>query len=219
MIVLWWLLPLAAYLLGSVSFAFWAGRLKGIDLRAHGSGNLGATNAGRVLGRGWFAAVFAADVLKGALPTLLAVMVEQIWFPHHPDLTSLAICTGAAAILGHTLPCWHGWRGGKAVATSLGVIAALVWFVAVVALAVWVVAWTIGRCCRLPADQAVGPASMVAAVAAPIAHLCSPFMKEPFKGLYLLLTLFVFAAAIVVLIKHRKNLRDLIARLRTPRSP
>ncbi|MFM2092146.1 MAG: Glycerol-3-phosphate acyltransferase, partial [Planctomycetota bacterium] len=91
MMWLWWLMPLAGYLAGSISFAYWAGRCKGIDLREHGSRNLGATNAGRVLGGRWFAIVFSADVLKGLVPVLVAAQGEAA------GATGVALATAAAA--------------------------------------------------------------------------------------------------------------------------
>src|SRR5258705_510268 len=120
--IIWlpWLLPMAAYLLGSVSFAWIAGRLNGIDLRQHGSRRLSATNAGRVLGREWFFFVFALDVAKGWAP----VYVVDQSLGRGGD-TLLLLSVGAAAVLGHVFTCFHGFKGGKAVATSLGVLIAL----------------------------------------------------------------------------------------------
>ena len=120
---------LGAYLLGSVSFAYFAGKAKGIDLRQHGSGNLGATNAGRVLGMRWFVIVFALDLAKGVVAVLVAKEVER-----RTGLSWTPIAAAAAVVLGHSFTCFHGFKGGKAVATSLGVLAALVWKVAVVCL-------------------------------------------------------------------------------------
>ena len=219
MIWLCWLLPLAGYAIGSVSFAYYAGKMKGIDLRQHGSGNLGATNAGRVLGKGWFAAVFVLDVLKGLIPTLIARFLCE---PLDASLAGLGIATGAGAIAGHFLPCWHGFKGGKAVATSLGVLIALVWMAAAIAAAAWLLAWGVGRLCRLKADEAVGPASMVAALVVPVAHALTyptPAQPAPLSGINLILTLFVTAAAVVVLIKHRRNAQDLLRRIRGHRAP
>ena len=124
---------LASYALGSVSAAYWLAKSRGVDLRQHGSGNLGATNAGRVLGAWAFIAVFIADVSKGVLPVVAALLLvgEQQW-------QGLAVVgAGVATVLGHVFPCWHGWRGGKAVATSLGVLIALAPVTAVGAAAVF----------------------------------------------------------------------------------
>ena len=114
---------LVAYLLGSIPAAYVAGRLlKGIDLRQHGSGNLGATNVFRVLGWKIGILVFLADALKGAIPVLL--LPPRIQAPGDPVLWALAC--GVAAILGHVRPLYLGFRkGGKGVATAAGVFFAL----------------------------------------------------------------------------------------------
>jgi acyl phosphate:glycerol-3-phosphate acyltransferase len=126
------LLVLAAYLLGGVPTSYLAGRLlRGIDLREHGSGNLGATNAFRVLG--WRAAtpIFIVDILKGFLPTYLfpAIDGSAAW--------EWALAYGAAAILGHVFSVYVGFRGGKGVATGAGVFLALAPVAVAFGLAVW----------------------------------------------------------------------------------
>ncbi len=210
--IAWLLLP-AAYLLGSVSFAYLAGRAKGIDLREHGSRNLGATNAGRVMGKGWFFAVFFADLVKGLLPVLLARwLADQA--PGH-ELGSLPVLTAAAVILGHSFTCFHRFKGGKAVATSLGVLIGLVLAVAGICLATWIMVWAIGYAVfRLGASNAVGPASVMAALVMPFAHLAT--FKDPWGLLNLPLTLFLFLVSALVIIKHRSNLARLFGRDRQP---
>jgi glycerol-3-phosphate acyltransferase PlsY len=201
--IVWLLLP-AAYFLGAVSFAWVAGRLNGIDLRQHGSGNLGATNAGRVLGTRWFVLVFTADVLKGLLPVLAAQLV-----PCPPEQRPwLLLATAAAAILGHVFTCFHGFKGGKAVATSLGVLAALVWPVAATCLGVFLVVWLIGwRVCGLGKAGAVGISSVSAALAAPFARWA--WYPAPWTMPELPLTVFLILLAILVVAKHRANLQKL----------
>jgi glycerol-3-phosphate acyltransferase PlsY len=199
----WLLIPLT-YFLGSVSFAYLAGRAKGIDLRQHGSGNLGATNAGRVLGGRWFAVVFIADVLKGLLPVSAAHVLSCP--PEHRPWLLLA--TATAAILGHVLTCFHGFKGGKAVATSLGVIAALVWPVALVGLGVWLLVWFLGwQLGKLGKAGAVGLASVIAALAVPPARLW--LSSEPWSSTQLPITIFLILLAFLVVIKHRANLQKL----------
>ena len=118
----------AAYLAGSIPFGALLARLKGIDLRQVGSGNIGATNVARAMGKGWAVAVLAADACKGFVP---------VWLGRHFGLSATVIAlAGAAAIIGHMFTLFLRGRGGKGVATSLGValalspIAALVGFVA-----------------------------------------------------------------------------------------
>lgn len=109
------LLVLAGYLLGSVSFAHLFAVSKGLDLRAIGSGNLGATNAARCLGSGYGLAVYCLDAAKGAIPVLCA----SLWMQAAANSWLPALC-GFAAVVGHVWPIWHRFRGGKGVATLTG---------------------------------------------------------------------------------------------------
>jgi glycerol-3-phosphate acyltransferase PlsY len=192
-----------AYLLGLVSFAYVAGKLKGIDLRQHGSKNLGATNAGRVLGGKWFVIVFALDLAKGVAAVLAAKELERQTGVHW-----LMLLAAAAVVLGHSFTCFHGFKGGKAVATSLGVLAALVWKVAAVGLAVWLLAWLIGKLAfRAGAAAAVGPASVMAAGSVPFAVIATdPLWAEP--G-HLPVSALCFLMSALVIIKHRSNIAKL----------
>ena len=112
-------LTASAYLLGSISSALILAERRGIDLREAGSGNPGATNAERVLGKRAGRIVLAADAAKGALPALVA---RAALGPDHPWTAA----TGLAAALGHCFPIWHGFRGGKGAATAAGVLLVLV---------------------------------------------------------------------------------------------
>lgn len=110
----------AAYVLGSIPTGLWLGlRLRGVDIREHGSRNIGATNTLRVLGKGLGALALAGDMVKGVAPVLLAARLG-LW-PHLP------LACGVAAILGHTFSVFLKFRGGKGVATGAGVFLALAW--------------------------------------------------------------------------------------------
>jgi glycerol-3-phosphate acyltransferase PlsY len=115
-----WLFIVGAYLLGSIPFGLLIGLARGVDIRQHGSKNIGATNAGRVLGRKWGYLVLILDVLKGFVPTLAAsfVLVQQ---PVDSVMLLHWIMVGLAAVLGHTWPVYLKFRGGKGVATTVGV--------------------------------------------------------------------------------------------------
>lgn len=123
---------LLAYFVGGISFAVLAGRLRGVDVRAHGSGNPGATNVARLLGRGWGRAVLVADILKG----LLAVTLLTAW-PGVLDRDGRAPIL-AAVVIGHIAPITSGFRGGKGVAAFVGGILAYDPVLAAVALAIHV---------------------------------------------------------------------------------
>jgi len=112
-----YLLAFFGYLLGSVPFGLLYGKLAGIDVRQEGSRNIGATNVGRLLGKKLGALTLASDTLKGLLPMLLATWLLAEW----PDCQRWTMLTGAAAFLGHCFPLYLKFRGGKGVATALGI--------------------------------------------------------------------------------------------------
>ena len=152
-----WLCLAISYVAGSIPSAYVAGKLKGVDLRKHGSGNLGATNVVRVLGAKIGAAVFVVDVLKGFLPVFFLPRYADTL---QPNLWALAF--GVAAILGHVKPIFLLWRGGgKGVATAAGVFAALAPIPSLITFGVWVVVFL--------ATRYVSLASLIGAVALPTA--------------------------------------------------
>ncbi|MFN8453045.1 MAG: glycerol-3-phosphate 1-O-acyltransferase PlsY, partial [Anaerolineae bacterium] len=134
-------LLVAAYLAGSIPFSLliarWAG---GIDLRQHGSGNVGATNVARTLGYKWGAVALLLDALKGLLPTWgLPLLFYGAGSRHAP------VAAGLAAIVGHMFPCWLGFRGGKGVATALGVVAVLSWQATLAAFVAFAAVFAVSR--------------------------------------------------------------------------
>lgn len=148
-----------SYLAGSIPSAYISGRLRGVDLRKHGSGNLGATNVVRVLGVKTGAVVFIADVLKGFLPVFFLPRYTETLRPG-----MWALFFGAAAIIGHVKPIFLLWKGGgKGVATASGVFLALAPIPMVVAEVVWIVTFYFSRYVSL--------ASLLAAAVLPLAIL------------------------------------------------
>src|SRR5260370_28616342 len=111
---------LAAYFIGAIPFGYLVARSRGVDIMRQGSGNIGATNVGRVLGRGYGILVFVLDFLKGALPVVGAKAVAPDGLLP-PD--SLPVAAGVAAFLGHLFPIYLRFRGGKGVATGAGAVA------------------------------------------------------------------------------------------------
>ena len=125
------LLLLFSYLLGAVPIGLWVGKAaRGVDVREHGSGNIGASNVWRTLGPVLGSLVFLLDVGKGAIPTLAAHHV-----PHFPIW--LPVMAGLAAVIGHNFSVFLGGKGGKGVATTLGVALGLSWQAALIGFAVW----------------------------------------------------------------------------------
>ena len=137
------LATLLAYLLGSLSGSLLLGRLRGVDVRRHGSGNAGGTNAFRVLGARFALGVVAVDVGKGALAAAaLPALAATLTGPPQLPPTGLALLCGFAAVLGHCYPLYHGFRGGKGAGTFLGVLLVLMPAAAGLALLGWLAVLT-----------------------------------------------------------------------------
>ena len=173
-----------AYLLGSVPTGYWLGRvLRGVDIREHGSKNIGATNTLRVLGKGLGAAALAGDMAKGVLSVLFIAPLSP--WEHAP------LACGLAAIAGHTLSIFLKFRGGKGVATSAGVFAALCPIPMAIAIAVFVAV--------VAATRMVSAASMTAALAMTVAVWRLPPQT-------LELQIVATLVALLVIVRHRANL-------------
>ena len=140
---------LASYFLGSIPSGYLAGRARGVDIRTQGSGNIGATNVFRILGRGLGITVLLADGLKGWCAVALIPGLALRWFPPPagslPNLDYLSIVAGIAAVLGHNYTCWLRFKGGKGIATSAGVVAALLPQALLISMAVWIIVCLVSR--------------------------------------------------------------------------
>lgn len=175
----------AGYLCGSIPFGLLLTRAAGLgDVRKIGSGNIGATNVLRTGSKGLAAATLLLDALKGTFPALLAAR-------YGAETGAIA---GAGALLGHVFPVWLGFKGGKGVATYIGVLAALAWQVALVFAAVWLVMAAIFRYSSL--------AALVACTVVPVALYVRDLPQ--FALAFLLMSLLVFY-------KHRANIERLLA--------
>lgn len=143
------LIAVAAYLLGSIPTGFLVARAKGIDIRKVGSGNIGATNALRVLGKPAGILVLVVDALKGwvAVRVVAMLIVEQFLSADGPggNRVLAAILASVFAVLGHNYPCWLGFKGGKGIATSAGVLTALVPWALLIILSVWIILFAATR--------------------------------------------------------------------------
>ncbi|MDP9177985.1 MAG: glycerol-3-phosphate 1-O-acyltransferase PlsY [Gemmatimonadota bacterium] len=187
---------LLSYLAGSVPFAYLAGKARGVDLRQHGSGNLGATNAVRVLGPRVGGLVYLGDTLKGLLPVLLLPKVVST-----PSADLWAIAFGLAAVIGHVRPIFlRGKGGGKGVATAGGVFFGLAWLPTLISLLVFAA--------TLMLTRIVSVASLAAAVALPVAMFVWAGPRAP-------VFIVSFAMMFFVVWTHRTN----IGRLRRGEEP
>lgn len=186
----------AAYILGSIPSAYYAVKwLKGVDLRTVGSGNLGYTNAGRVLGYGWAAPVLLFDILKGALAVLLARWI-------FPGEEYFAIAAGLAAILGHTWTIFLGFKGGgKGVAVSAGVFSALSPIPFAIAFVLFLI--TLATTRYMSIGSIVGAASLVAA---------GGFLLAIGGSFAPSWEVFIFSsiAALLIIVRHHSNIRRLL---------
>lgn len=188
------------YLCGSVPFGYLAGKLKGIDIRQHGSGNIGATNAIRVLGKGIGIPVFLLDVLKGWLPVWLAAGWIAQTGTDVEVVTIGKVLTGFAAVLGHMFTFWLGFKGGKGIATTCGVLAG-------VSLAGMIGGW-IGFLTFLFAFRYVSLGSLAAAVGVPTAMAIQ--MQREGRWDFVMLG-FGIVVMILAFVRHRSNIQRLIA--------
>jgi acyl phosphate:glycerol-3-phosphate acyltransferase len=186
---------LIAYLLGSIPTGYLAGRLRGIDIRQTGSGNIGATNVFRVLGRTAGIVVLVIDGLKGYAACAWVAELVMHWFPAAAgEDDALRITAGLAAILGHNFTCWLKFRGGKGIATSAGVLAALVPGALIIILSIWIIVFALTRYVSL--------ASITASVALPLATWITRHNVS--------LTLVTGAMAALAIYKHRSNIQRLM---------
>ncbi|HPA18904.1 MAG TPA: glycerol-3-phosphate 1-O-acyltransferase PlsY [Verrucomicrobiae bacterium] len=150
-----------AFLVGSIPWGYVIGRAKGIDVRAHGSGNIGATNVGRLLGRGWGVLVFLLDALKGVAGVVCVDwLVEWLSAGALRGVDWRGIVFGVGAVLGHNFCPWLGWKGGKGIATSAGVLLAALPGAFLWAFGAWAVLFALTRIVSL---ASIGAAVVLAA--------------------------------------------------------
>jgi acyl phosphate:glycerol-3-phosphate acyltransferase len=186
-------LPLLAlaYLIGSIPTSYWLGKgIYGVDLRQKGSGNLGATNAVRVLGWKVGPPVMIVDVAKGWMPTWLFPQIDG------EAAMGWALAYGAAAVLGHVFSFWVGFRGGKGIATSAGIFIALAPWAILIGFVVWAGTLLLSRMVSL--------ASILAAAALPVAVL----LTAPER---VILFWFTLALAAFVIWAHRANISRILS--------
>jgi acyl phosphate:glycerol-3-phosphate acyltransferase len=196
-----------SYFVGAIPFGYILVKLKtGKDIRTMGSGNIGATNVARTLGVPWFVPVFVLDFMKGFAPVFwMAPWVADTWkckICPYPGATLQAFCA-LCALVGHMWPIYLGFRGGKGVATAGGILFALNWMAALIAMAVWVVVFVPFRYVSL--------GSVAAALVLPLAHWFTAARARPPGENRLVLTVFLGLAGLLVIYRHKANLQRLVS--------
>ena len=192
-------LSVGSYLVGSIPFGYLAGRLAGIDIRAVGSGNIGATNVVRVLGRRYGYAVFILDFFKGVAAVRISIAIATRVGPEWASAETLGIAAAVCSVIGHSFPPWLKFKGGKGVATSAGALFALMPFAMAIGAAVWtLVFW---------ATKYVSVASIATAAALPLIVFVMTSQNEVY-GKPLFYCSLCLAALIIW--RHRSNLSRLV---------
>ena len=189
---------LISYLLGSIPTSAIAARMRGIDLRAEGSGNLGFTNALRILGPRAAVPVLIIDIAKGLVAVTVVARALGTSSPLGP--TGIALAAGLAAVAGHIWPAFARFRGGKGAATACGVFLALAPLATLAVAAVWLII--------VLTTRYVSPGSIISAALLPFAV----FIEARSRGIAQPLTLVIAAAAVAaaIILKHRSNIRRLL---------
>ncbi len=195
----WLLLPLG-FLFGSIPFGLIIGKIKGIDIRQHGSGNIGATNAFRILGKPAGITCLLLDFVKGLTPVLLAKSIS----PDNSVGQTVEVCTALAAILGHNYSPWIGFKGGKGIATTAGALTALMPFGIPILILVFIIVTV--------TTKYVSLGSIMASAALPILVLWGSWYHHGFPpndNWNVPLIIFSFLAAFLAIYKHRSNITRL----------
>ena len=192
-----WIVVTVAYLVGAIPFGLViAKRVRGIDLRTFGSGNIGTSNAVRAMGRGWGFVVFSLDFLKGFLPVLAC---HQLVGDHAETVPLLQVLTGTAAVVGHCYPIYLGFRGGKGVATGCGAIIAIDPRVFVCGGLVWLVTRVLTRY--------AGLASIMMGITFPVAVVVLDHFQDKRRPELLVGSLLL---TLLILVRHRSNMRRML---------
>jgi acyl phosphate:glycerol-3-phosphate acyltransferase len=190
---------IGSYLLGSIPFGYLAGRIAGIDIRKCGSGNVGATNVIRTLGKAYGYPVFIADFLKGfgavKVSLLIATRGHSEW--NSPEM--FGIVAAISSVIGHSFPVWLDFKGGKGVATSAGALFGLAPVAALVGVAIWILTFWLTRY--------VSVASIAAAAALPFVILITTWLSRTASKLLFYSSV---CLAAVVIWRHRSNLSRLM---------
>jgi len=190
---------LGSYLLGSIPFGYVAGKIRGIDIRKIGSGNIGATNVVRVIGKRYGYSVFVLDFLKGFGAVKISMSIATDARPEWASPEIFGIFAAIASVIGHSFPVWLKFRGGKGVATSAGALFGLIPLAALIGIVIWVLVFWFTRY--------VSVASVVAAATLPLVILIMTRLNQ-IHGNALFYSSLGLAA--VVMWRHRSNFSGLM---------
>lgn len=190
---------LLSYLVGSIPAGYLVGRYAGIDIRSVGSGNIGATNVLRTLGKPYGYAVFLFDFLKGVGAVRLSILILNRSHPGNRETELIGIVAGVLCVVGHAYPVWLGFKGGKGVATSAGVLFGLMPLAALIVMVVWFVVFQ--------TTKYVSVASIAAAFSLPVAVLVMVYLEKT-NGMALVY--FSICLTVVIVWRHRSNLSRLM---------
>ena len=197
---------LIGFLLGGLPSGLWIGHARGTDLRTTGSRNVGATNAYRVLGARWGILVFALDAAKGLLAALTPLLLVRVTgtVPTPDTLIAVKLAGGVAAIVGHVFSPWLNFRGGRGVATSLGVFLAIAPIPTLIAFGLWILLVVVSR--------RVSVGSIGAALAYPFLVLLL-LRADPHRSL---LAVIAAVVALLVIVRHKSNIERLLSGTEPP---
>jgi len=190
---------IVSYLLGSIPAGYLAGRLAGVDIRKVGSGNIGATNVMRVLGKAYGYPVFAIDFLKGLAAVRVSILIARHTQLAGTSMELIGIVAAVSCVTGHVFPVWLQFKGGKGVATSAGALFGLMPVALLIGAAVWIAMFQVTRY--------VSVASITAAIALPIVIL---IMISLDQARTMALLYFSICLAAMVILRHRSNLARLV---------
>ena len=193
------LVLVGSYLLGSIPFGYLAGRIAGIDIRKAGSGNIGATNVVRVVGKPYGYPVFVLDFLKGLGAVRISIAIATGLRPESASPEVFGVLAAIFAVIGHSFPFWLKFRGGKGVATSAGALFGLMPLATLIGVAIWIVTFLLTRY--------VSVASVTAAVALPLVIGIMTWLNQSY-GKALFYSSLCIAA--VVIWRHHSNLSRLV---------
>lgn len=192
---------IVSYLIGAIPFGFLIGKFKGIDIREHGSNNVGATNVTRIIGKSWGISCFIFDFLKGFLPVIFVKAILPLIITLDLDETDNAILVAATGtIIGHMYPIYLNFNGGKGVATGTGALLAITPLAIISGLLIWGIIFNYARYVSL--------ASIISAITVPILSIVLSAL-----GIYYIpihLQIFIIIIATIAIYKHKSNIQRLM---------